>query len=605
MLFSNQQNPSLRLRWLPASCLSLSFAVLVACGPSPSTGLAPASPSAMPSLSPTTAPSEAPTTEPATAPTAAPSTSPTSAPSSPPSASSAPEVSASPQASGTPAPSASPAGEVQALRDNFFKNYGINPFVEAATDPLSTFAVDVDTASYTVTRNYLNNNLLPPAAAVRTEEFLNYFDYHYPQPLNSKFAIHTDLVPAYFGDTGGKLMRVGVQGLEVLEKDRKNVDLTFVIDVSGSMNQLNRLELVKESLRILLNRLKATDRIGLVVYGTDARTVLPHTAANERVRIMAAIDSLRPEGSTNVEAGLRLGYAEASAMMRPGAVNRVILCSDGVANVGATGPEAILSTIKASSENGITLTTLGFGMGEYNDTLMEQLANQGDGNYAYIDSLDEAQKLLDEQLISTLQVIAKDVKIQVAFNPQLVDQYRLLGYENRDIADDDFRDDTVDAGEVGSNHSVTALYEVRFKPDAQEGDVASITVRYKDVDDAERVKELARTVRATDLVAFSSAPGSLRLATSVAEFAEILRNSIFAQGSQLSAVAELAATAQKAYPDDTRIQEFVTLAQKAAELQRPPSVQSLDNIVSNSQNPNQLTSWKSFLIKQLGGKSSQ
>ena len=508
-----------------------------------------------------------------------------------------------PTGAATPMPSPTP--DIRELRDNFFTNYGINPFVEAATDPLSTFAADVDTASYAVARAYLNGGQLPPTAAIRTEEFLNSFDYHYPQPINGKFAIHTDLAPSYFGDASTKLMRIGIQGQEILDKNRKQANLTFVIDVSGSMNQENRLGLVKQSLKLLLDQLRPTDKVGIVVYGTTAHVVLEPIDLSNKALINSVIDTLRPEGSTNAEAGLQLAYAQANKTFKAGAINRVILCSDGVANVGDTGPEAILATIRARATSGITLTTLGFGMKGYNDTLLEQLANQGDGNYGYIDSLAEAKTLLVDQLTSTLQVIAKDAKIQVAFNPSLVDQYRLLGYENRDIADQDFRNDRVDAGEIGSNHSVTALYEVRFKPDASSGEVATITLRYKDVDENDAIKELSSTVTTDAMQAFSNASGSFRLATAVAEFAEILRQSIFARTGKLSEVADLTRTAQTAYPTDTKIQEFLTLSLKAAQLQKPSTILSDQAVIDSSKNPQMLPEWQSFLLKQLGGKSQK
>ncbi|PKL77142.1 MAG: VWA domain-containing protein [Candidatus Melainabacteria bacterium HGW-Melainabacteria-1] len=570
------------------SCAASLLLILNACStPSPTSPgtaypQASGSPSAFPSSQPTTAPTPAATGTPADLPSQAPSLQP------------------------SPSPSAETAPpEILDLRANFFQNYGVNPFVEAATDPLSTFATDVDTAAYTIARGYLNRNQLPPAASVRTEEYLNYFNYHYPQPLSGKFAIYTDLAPAYFGDADNRLLRVGIQGREILDRNRKNAVLTLVIDVSGSMNRDNRLSLVKQSLKLLLDNLRPSDRVGLVVYGTDARVLLPHTSVSNKALILSAIDNLRPEGSTNAEAGLSLGYAEASKAFVDQAINRVILCSDGVANVGETGPEQILARIQTETAKGISLTALGFGMGDYNDSLMEQLANQGDGNYAYIDTLDEARKVLDEQVTSTLQLLAKDAKIQVAFNPELVEQYRLLGYENRDIADEDFRNDAVDAGEIGSNHSVTALYELRFKPEATSGTVATVNFRYQDVDAANRVVELSHAVSSSDLISFSNASGSLRLATAVAEFAEILRESVFAQGGNLNEVLNLAQTAQAAYSDDLRIQEFVGLVQQAAALKQPSAVLSADALLEKSKNPARLPAWESYLLKQLGGQRTQ
>lgn len=552
-------------------------------------------PTVAPSVSPSTAPTAVPTSTPSVSPTAAP----TPAPSLPPNA----IPSLAPQPLETPLPGVLPGlpAEVVDLRENFFKNYGINPFVEASSDPVSTFAADVDTASFTIARSYINNRRqLPPPDSVRTEEYLNYFNYQYPQPLNGAFAIQTDIAPSYFGDDSSKLLRIGLQGREVLARNRKAARLTFVIDVSGSMNRENRLGLAKQSIKLLLDQLKESDQVGIVVFGTEARVLLGHTPVSSRSIIEGAIEQLRPEGSTHTEAGLKLGYAQARQAFLAGAINRVMLVSDGVANVGAKGPEEILAQIRIEKEQGITLTTLGFGLEGFNDALMEQLANQGDGNFAYIDTLEQAKRVLVEQLTNTLQVIAKDVKIQVNFNPELVEQYRLLGYENRDIADDDFTNDAVDAGEVGSNHSVTALYEVRFKPDQQSGEVAQVKVRYQDIDDKNQIKEISKLVFASEVVSFSNASASLKLATVAAEFAEILRGSVFAEGSSLAEVLSLAQEVQQSNPSQD-IQELVSLLQQANHLKNPTPGSSLGSLVTQSQNPKKLPQWQPYLIQQLGG----
>jgi Ca-activated chloride channel family protein len=543
----------------------------------------------------TALPSVSPTSVPTSEPTAAPSVAPTSAPSSTPTVSQTPVPLNSP----VPTPSPTPSADVYSYRDNFFKNYGVNPFVETATDRLSTFAADVDTASYTLMRKFLEQNKLPDPASIRTEEFLNYFNFHYPQPASGKFAIQTDIAPSYFGDAQTKIMRVGIQGQEVIAKNRKPAVLTFVIDVSGSMNLQNRLELVKQSLFLLVNQLNANDKVGIVIYGSEARTLLEHT--NQKQAILNAISTLRPEGSTNAEAGLFKGFEAATKALQADASNRIILCSDGVANVGATGPEAILARIKQEAGKGIALSTIGFGMGNFNDTLMEQLANQGDGTYAYVDNINEAQRIFVQNLTGTLQTIAKDVKIQVDFNPNVVVQYRLLGYENRDIRDEDFRNDTVDAGEVGSNHSVTALYEVRFQDEVKESNLATVTVRYKDVDENDRVRETSKTVLTSELQSFSNATPSFKLATAVAEYAEILRKSIFAQDGQLKDVSALAVAARDGLPGDAKVVEFVELAQKAELMFNPAPRLSISTIVGGSKNPAQLSKWSDFLAQQLGG----
>ena len=492
-----------------------------------------------------------------------------------------------------------------AYRNTFFKNYGVNPYVEASTDPLSTFALDVDTAAFSLGRSYLSASQLPPKASVRPEEYLNALDYHYALPAQGNFAIYTDVsqMPEAAADT--RLLRIGVQGRQLDEGQRKDAILTFVIDVSGSMNQQNRLELVKQSILQMLPQLRSTDQIGIVIFGSNARVLLPHTPVADRTRIETAVQTLRSEGSTNVDAGLSLAYDQASKMFRNGAINRVILCSDGVANVGETGPEKMLSTIKAKSENGITLTTLGFGMGDFNDTLMEQLADQGDGQYAYIDTLQEAKQILNKNLEGTLQLIAKDAKIQVSFNAQTVDQYRLLGYENRDIADQDFRNDSVDAGDVGAGHSVTALYQIRLKPVASQGELATVSLRYKDVDKHQKVEEVSQKVDLAATTSFDAAPASLRLATAVGQFAEILRESPFAKGSNLNQIENLVTGIQSQQPADQRLRDLTTMVQSAARLSQPLSTQSIETAYASAgEFKSALPDWQSYLLKQLGGKAS-
>ena len=420
-----------------------------------------------------------------------------------------------------------------AFDDVFFKDYGTNPFIDTEDDHFSTFGMDVDTASYSVTRRYLRDGLLPPPEAVRVEEFINAFDYNYDPPLHEAFAIHIEGAPSKFGE--GKrlqLLRIGIQGQVVPTEDRKDAVLTFVIDVSGSMAMENRLGLVKRSLRLLVEQLRPGDEVGIVIYGSRAKVLLPHTGVEERRRILRAIDSLAPEGATNAEEGLRMGYDLALKNARFGSINRVILCSDGVANVGQTGPDAILREIRAHVEEGITLTTIGFGMGNFNDILMEQLANKGNGSYAYVDTLDEARRIFVENLTGTLQVIARDAKVQVDFNPRVVSRFRLLGYENRRLDYEDFRDDDADGGEIGSGHSVTALYEIKLHEGAV-GQLATVFIRHEDPD-TRQVTEVSKDIFAAELSdAFEDASPEFQLATAIAEFAEILRDSFWAQEGSL------------------------------------------------------------------------
>ncbi|MFN8413035.1 MAG: von Willebrand factor type A domain-containing protein [Anaerolineales bacterium] len=315
--------------------------------------------------------------------------------------------------------------------DMFFQEYGVNPSIDTEDDNLSTFALDVDTGSYTIMRNYLNDGNLPPSDSVRVEEYVNYFDQGYDSPpAHQAFGIYVDGGPSPFTQTERyDMLRVGIQGYQVSDAERKDAALTFVIDVSGSMDMDNRLGLVKRSLELLVEQLHENDTVSIVVYGSEARVVLNPTPGSEKGEILSAIYSLQPEGSTNAEAGIRLGYDIAMGSFKRDGINRVIVCSDGVANVGVTGPDAILEEIRHYVDKGITLTTIGFGMDNYNDVLMEQLADNGNGFYAYVDGMDEARKLFIDQITGTLQTIALDAKVQVEFNPEVVKNYRLVGFE--------------------------------------------------------------------------------------------------------------------------------------------------------------------------------
>lgn len=450
-------------------------------------------------------------------------------------------------------------------QDMFFEDYGVNPFYDTADDHLSTFAMDVDTASYTLARSYLmSSQMLPPSDAVRPEEFINFFDVDYPQPDGENaFAIHVDAAPAPFGYEGHYLMRVGIQGRSIAPEDRTPALLIFVIDVSGSMDMENRLGLVKESLALLVDELREDDRVGIVVYSDNTRIVLDPTPASEKETILDAIDALHPEGSTNAEAGIRLGYRLADEHKRDGQITRVILLSDGVANVGITGPDGILTQIQDSVDGGVTLSTVGFGMGNYNDVLMEQLANDGNGNYFYVDNLREARRVFVNNLTGTLQVIGFDAKVQVDFNPEVTDRYRLIGYENRAIADEDFRDDSVDAGEIGAGHSVTALYEFALEDSAESGVIATVVIRYQDAETRE-VVELSQTFSTADLMSrFDDAPAEFQLLAAVAEFAELLRESTWAEDGSYPDLMTVIAPLEEIYANDTYVQEFIEMVRRA------------------------------------------
>jgi len=449
----------------------------------------------------------------------------------------------------------------------FFKNYGVNPFVDTEDDHLSTFATDVDTGSYTVARRYLLDGHLPPNDAVRVEEFVNYFKYDYPAPEEDVFAVYSEAIPWRFGEgrKNSHLLRLGLKAMEVSEEDRKPAVLTFVIDVSGSMNRENRLGLVKRSLRMLVERLNRDDRIGIAVYGSRGRKVMDHRRVRDEDEILAAIESLHSQGSTYAEEGIRIGYEMAEDAFRRGYINRVILCSDGVANVGRTGADGILEVIKSRAKKGITLSAIGFGMGNYNDVLMETLGDKGNGYYAYVDSIAEARKLFGENLTGTLQVVARDVKVQVDFNPEVVRSYRLIGYENRDVPDEKFRADTYDGGEMGAGHSTTALYELKLWP-GKEGDIATTYVRYKDADTFE-ASEFNTTLRIEQIRdGLADASREFRLAATVGEFAEILRKSYWAKGASLAATFEQAHDLSSEFKYDADVVELVDLIAKAREL---------------------------------------
>ena len=447
----------------------------------------------------------------------------------------------------------------------FFQHHGVNPFVDTEDDNLSTFAMDVDTASYTVARRFIRDGNLPDPASVRVEEFVNYFDQGYAPPSGGAFAVHVDGSPSPFGGEKHWLLRVGLQGREIAAHARQNATLVFAIDVSGSMAREDRLELVKRSLRLLVDQLRPSDEVGIVIYGDRGAVLLDPTEGGDKDTILRAIDRLRPGGSTYVEDGLRLAYEMAAQRVRFGRITRVMLLSDGVGNVGRTGADEILNQVRFHLNQGVTLTTVGFGMGNYNDILMEQLANDGDGAYHYVDTLSEARNVFVDNLVGTLQNIAKDAKIQVQFNPAVVRSYRLLGYENRAVADQDFRDDTVDAGEVGAGHSVTALYEIKLH-EGVDGALGIVSVRYEDPD-TRQIVEAARTFQRWELEAvFVKASPRFQLAAVAAEYAEILRESYWAQDGSLAQVAAEAERVRRLLPQDPDVAEFAALAAQAERL---------------------------------------
>ncbi len=336
-----------------------------------------------------------------------------------------------------------------------------NDFIEALTTPKSTFSIDVDTAAYSNVRRFINDGQMPPKGAVRIEELINYFDYEYEHDSDSEhpFSVDTAIGRCPW-DSDHHLVRIALQGERIANSKKPDCNLVFLLDVSGSMNAANKLPLLKKSMRMLMENLSEDDRIAMVVYASASGVVLPSTSVSESNKILAALEKLQAGGSTNGGQGIEAAYRIAAENYLEDGVNRVILCTDGDFNVGTTDRSSLISMIQKNAKSGIELSVLGFGQGNLHDSTMEQLADKGNGNYAYIDSELEAKKSLVEEIDGKLITIAKDVKIQVDFNPARVHSYRLIGYENRLLKNQDFSDDSKDAGEIGSGHSVTALYEL-------------------------------------------------------------------------------------------------------------------------------------------------
>lgn len=431
-----------------------------------------------------------------------------------------------------PAPS---AGEVPAEpavpdvpdpdEDNTFVDPGVNGFVPTASDPLSTFALDVDTGSLGVARALLSDGYAVPAASVRPEEWVNALPYGDPAPTDTDLALSAESGIAPTLDDGTQVVRVGVSAREVDPGTRPRVNVTLVVDRSGSMDVRNRLGLVRSSLALLAERLEDDDTVSVVSFEDRAQSILEPTPVSDTDAILGAVEDLEPGGGTNLEDGLRLGYEQARSAYDDDAVNLVVLCSDGVANIGDTGPGSITDTITEEGRDGINLVTVGFGMGNYNDHLMEQLADLGDGFYSYVDDYDEAEQLFGRDLTTTLVPVAAEARAQVAFDPEVVTSYRLIGYENRDLADEDFTDLGVDAGELGSGHHATALYEVTLADGVAPGTVigrASLLWRPTGPGTGEAEPRDAQL----DLVSASpdsQASPTLALATAAADLAQVLK----------------------------------------------------------------------------------
>ncbi|MFF3441239.1 von Willebrand factor type A domain-containing protein [Streptosporangium sp. NPDC002721] len=433
---------------------------------------------------------------------------------------------------------------------------------DTSAEQISTFALDVDTASYGYSKRILNEGRLPEASQVRPEEFVNSFRQDYAEPKDDGFTVHMD--GARTPGNGTALLRVGLQTRRASAEARRPANLTFVVDVSGSMSESGRLDLVREALHKLVDQLGPGDHVSLVAFSDEAEVVLSMTPATDKEKLHAAVERLAVQGSTNLEAGLTSGYGEAATGFRPVAVNRVILLSDGLANTGDTTWQGILERVAEAAGRKITLLCVGVGR-DYGDELMEQLADNGDGAAVYVSSVDDARKVFVEQLATNLDLRARDAKAQVVFNPSAVESYRLIGYENRQIATEDFRDDGKDGGEIGPGHSVTALYEVRLRGGAS-GQLATATVRWQDPDTRDP-SEAARSLEAGDLAASPWEGSTPRFQVDVvaAGFAEYLRTGEGIAGAEPGDLAAHA-TRLAASTEDPAVTELAGLIEKAASL---------------------------------------
>lgn len=458
-----------------------------------------------------------------------------------------------------------------------------NPFLETSRAPLSTFSIDVDTASYANVRRYINQGSMPPKDAVRIEELINYFEYDYPQPIGDvPFSVSTDVATTPW-NSKHKIVQIGLQGKKVSLDNVPPSNLVFLLDVSGSMNAYDKLPLLKESFKILLNQLSSKDRVAIVTYAGNSGLLLPSTTCDRKNEILNAMDNLQAGGSTNGGQGIQLAYKVAMDNFISNGNNRVILATDGDFNVGLSSDEALVSLIEQKRQSGIFLSVFGFGTGNTNDSMMEKLADKGNGNYAYIDSRDEAKKALGEQVAGTLYTIAKDVKIQVEFNPAKVAGYRLIGYENRMLADKDFNDDKKDAGEIGAGHSVTALYEIvpagqkvenpgvddlkyaKTEPSDTRfsNELMTVKLRYKEP------KETNSKLLSIGILdknnSIENASDNLKFATAVAQFGLILRDSRYKGTSNFNSILTLAQSSRGSDLKNYR-GEFVELINKANRL---------------------------------------
>jgi len=468
-----------------------------------------------------------------------------------------------------------------------------NAVKQVAESPVSTFSIDVDTGAYANVRRMLNAGRLPPADAVRVEEMINYFPYAYALPKsNARFAVHTEMAPAPW-NSNHHLLHIGIKAQDIAKTSLPPSNLVFLVDVSGSMSSAERLPLLKSALKLLVNQLRAQDSVALVTYASGTQVVLEPTSGAHKAKIIAALDNLQAGGSTAGAAGITLAYSLAEQGYIKGGINRILLATDGDFNVGITSFEALKNMAEEKRKGGVSLSTLGFGVGNYNEKLMEQLADAGNGNYSYIDTLNEGQKVLVNEMTSTLATIAKDVKIQIEFNPNLVSEYRLVGYENRMLKREDFNNDKVDAGEVGAGHTVTAIYELTLKGNAGSVDplrygkekelakdtsseLAFLRLRYKEPDgDVSRLAEWP--LHRQDIKSsISQTSTEFRFAAAVAAFGQQLRGGKHTGVMSYADIAKLAAESRGADAFGYR-GEFLRLVNLAQSIStRRPAVGVMD-----------------------------
>ena len=453
------------------------------------------------------------------------------------------------------------------------------PVKAVAQEPVSTFSIDVDTGSYANVRRFLNDGGLPPEDAVRIEEIVNYFPYNYPLPTGTHpFAIHTQTVDSPW-QPEAKLIKIGIQAQDLAKKELPPANLVFLVDVSGSMDEPDKLPLVKKTLRILTEQLRPQDKVTLITYADGEALVLPPTSGDNKDEILRAINKLQAGGSTAGESALKMAYEQAQKAYVKNGINRILLATDGDFNVGVSSTDALKSMVAEKRKSGISLTTLGFGTGNYNEDMMEQIADAGDGNYSYIDNEKEAKKVLQQQLTSTLATVAQDVKIQVEFNPATVKEYRLVGYTNRTLRNEDFNNDKVDAGDIGSGHSVTAIYEIipqgkqgwlnesRYQkaPAASGGknEYAFVKVRYK-LPGQSTSKLIEQAVPAIS-IPLAQADEDTRLALAAASYAQALRGGEYNGKLDWDAIEQMAKQAKGKDPFGLQ-EEFVELVKIAKSL---------------------------------------